>query len=413
MKQLIFFNKAKKLVLNSCKKLKTEMISIKNSLFRITAKNLFSKLTVPNYNNSAKDGFAIKSWATKNASLKNPVYLKIIGTSSSGKKSKFHKKYDKKFSCIKIMTGAPLPKNFDSVIEKELVIKKNGFIKIIKPIKKYSNVRFKGNQLEKNEFLFPKGTRLQPQHIGILISAGINQILTYKIPTVGIITTGNEIVNIDKKPKFGQVKNSNSYVLQSLLQKYNFNFINYGLVKDNFNKIKSVVLKAIKDCDVILISGGISHGEYDLVKPVLKNVGTKSIFWEIRCRPGKPLFFGTKIFNKKKKYIFGIPGNPVANFVQFEVLIKPFLLKLSGRKDFDNKNIFFAFLTKSIKKEPQFKYFLRGKYFVKKNIFFVTPLQNQDSSILKSVVKANCLIILNEQDVELKKGNIVKILLLN
>jgi len=131
------------------------------------------------------------------------------------------------------------------------------------------------------------------------------------------------------------------------------------------------------------------------------------------CRPAKPLFFGIKNFNSKKKFVFGIPGNTISNFVIFEVLIKPFLIKLAGNYNFKEK-IFSAILTKNIKnKELGYKYFLRGKYVFKNNKFYVSPIKNQDSSVLKSIAKSNCLIILNEQYIDLKKGNIVKIQLLD
>jgi molybdopterin molybdotransferase len=410
MKHFIPFDLAIKSCLKTITNIKKFSTSVQNSYSYILAKNYKSKIDLPKFNTSAKDGFAIKSSCTKNVSKKNPVYLKIVGKISAGEPVKnFNIKNN---SCVKIMTGAIVPKNFYAVIHKESVIEENGYIKIFYTIKKFFNLRKKSLQLKKNQLLLKKGTLIRPQEVGLLISAGFSKILVYKKPTIAIITTGNEVVEINKKPNDFQIKDVNSYVLKTLLQKYNFKYINYGLVKDNFFKLKNVISKAITNCDVVLISGGISYGEHDFVKPVLKNLGVKPIFWELRCRPAKPLFFGTKIVNHKKKFVFGIPGNPVSNFVIFEVLIKNFLYTLSGNKNFNSK-IFTAILTKNVKKEFEFKYFLRGNYIFKNNKFYVTPLENQDSSVLKSLTKANCLIILDEQYIEIKKGNIVKIQLLD
>ncbi len=408
MKHYIFFNEAKNIVLSTIRPLKTELVSVKNSLFRVIAQDIKSKYDIPNYNNSAMDGFAVRSKDTLTATKTSPVSLKIIGTMPAGRKLNKKIRYCKDKPCISIMTGSPLPKGFDAVIEKEAVIEENGYIKVFSPVEKFHNIRFHGEDVVRGETVIKKGKLITAAELGMIISCGYKNVKVYTQPRVAIIATGDELVEIEEKISFGKVKNVNSYTLSALVEKNYCIPLNLGIARDNFYMLKRKIKKGLDIADMVLISGGVSHGEYDLVKPVLQSLGAEPHFWEIRERPGKPVFFAT--FNHK--YIFGVPGNVVSNMVVFEMLIKPALLKLSGRGQFIDEPLYDAILKEPIKKKTGLRYFIRGMCEYKDSKFYVRTTGPQGSGILKSMLLANCIIILDEKTGSLSKGDVVKIKLI-
>ncbi len=407
MKQYIKFDEAKNLILRYVKPLGTEYISTRECLFRVVAEDIIAKYDVPNYNNSAMDGFAIKSQETINATKERPVVLKIVDVLPAGKRKKIALKEN---ICLKVMTGSLIPDEFDAVIEKELVEETSGYIKIFNKVEKYRNIRFRAEDIKKGDKLLPKGIFVSPVYHGIIISCGYETLKVYKLPKVGIIATGDELVDIEQQPKEGQVKNVNTYTLTGLVKKLFLPTVCFGIVKDNFNELKKVIRRIIfkENVDVLLISGGVSKGEYDLVKPVLGELGVIPVFWEVRQRPGKPLYFGV-LKDKNMKYIFGIPGNVASNIIVFEMLIKPALIKLTGRNDFDKEEYFEAVLEEDIKKKIGVKTFLRGSCIYKDGKIFVKTTGLQGSGILKSMIGCNCIIILDENISFLQKGAIIKI----
>ncbi len=385
-------------ILRSIKtKASSERVKIKQALGRVLAEDIKSTINVPNYKNSAMDGYAIN---VEDFSQENNIY-KCIGESFAGDP------YTNKVGinkAIKVMTGGLVPDSCNAVIMKELVKIKNNMIEIQSKVVKDQNIRFPGEDIKKNQKVLLKGNEIDEIDIGILASLGIEYIPVYKKPTIGFISTGDELVSIKKSIKPSQVYDSNRYLLHGLLTKYPVAIKDYGVVKDKLASIKKKFDKASSECDVLITTGGVSVGEADFVKDVLTLLGKVS-FWKISVKPGRPLAFG-KI---KNCIFFGLPGNPVSVVVTFNLFVRSAVDKLVGKKN-KNSLALTAELVSDIKKRKGRKEYKRGILISRNKKLFVKTSGSQGSNILSSVKDANCYIELDEQMGQLKKGNSVKVL---
>lgn len=408
MKHNVEFNEALELVLSSINRpLGKDLVDVRQSLWHTCAENVKAKYDVPNYDNSAMDGYAIRSKDTKHATARKPVELKVIGELPAGKAVRLKIAPGE---CVSVMTGSCLPLGADAVIEKESVKVESNIVKIFSPVEPKRNIRFRGEDVKKSEVVIHKGSFITPAVLGMLISCGYDKVKVYIKPKVGVIATGDELVDVGEKVSYGTVRNVNSYTLSGLLETYHFIPINYGIVKDDYKQLKSVVTKALKNCDLVLISGGVSKGDYDFVRPVLLELGVKPIFWQVKQRPGKPVFFGVYHNDGKKLPVFGVPGNVVSNYIVFEMLIKPLLMKLEGRNV--KEQFYSAVSLETIQKKRGLRYFLRGIVEYINGRFYVRTTGPQGSGILKSLVYGNCIIILEEDKDKICKGDLVTVKIL-
>lgn len=403
---MLKFNRAKKIILENIKQLPTETVILsENILHTVLAENIISQENIPNYDNSSMDGYAVKS-----SDIKKPGLLKVIGEIKAG--DIFSKKL-RTGEAVRIMTGAPLPKDTDAVVmienTKEQGPRDARQVKILKPVKKGENIRKAGEDIKKGEMILKTGTVLKPAQIGLLASIGKIKIKTVKTPKVAIITTGNEIVpeSVKKLPK-GKVRNSNLRTLTALLKRDGAIPVNAEKVPDNLAKIKSAIRYTIDTSDAIIISAGISIGKYDFVKSALEQLGAKMFIFQVAIKPGKPFAF-SKIRNVP---IFSLPGNPVSTMVTYEQLVRPAILKMMGKQATVLPNLR-AILQHDICKKYGKKEFLRGFFLKKNNKFFVKSIGAHGSGILKSMSKANCFIVLDEKISFVKNGSQVVIEILN
>jgi molybdopterin molybdotransferase len=356
------------------------------------------------------DGYAVKSSDTEKAT----VLLKVIGEVKAG--DIFSKKL-KTGEAVKIMTGASIPQWADAVVMVENTRAGSEYrtqntehrVQIVKPVKKYENIRKAGEDIRKGEMILKNGTVLNPAQIGLLASIGKTEIKTIKIPKIAIITTGDEIVDasVKKLPK-GKVRNSNLWTLTTLIKRDGANPAHTEKIPDNLEKIKSAIRYAISASDAIIISAGISVGEYDFVKTALKQLGAKLIIFQVAIKPGKPYTF-SKI---RSVPIFSLPGNPVSTMVTYEELVRPAILKMMGKQPTSLPTVK-AIIQNDIYKKHGRKEFIRGVFSKKNNKFFVKSVGAQGSGILKSMSKANCFIVLDEKTSLVKKGSQVVIEILN
>lgn len=362
------------------------------------------------------DGFAIRAKDTIGASKQNPKVLEVIEDVPAGYVAKKNLKTDQ---AIRIMTGAPLPKGADAVIMVEdtkrassIEHRASNFIKIFKEVKKGENVRFAGEDIKRNEIVIKKGALLKAGHIGVLASLGFSKVKVYRKPKVAILATGDELVGIKDKLKPGKIRNSNAYSLYSQVIKTGAIPILLGIAKDKKQDLAKKIKKGLSKADMLLVSGGISVGEYDFVKAVLKNLGTEMKFWKVAMRPGKPLAFGVisatkrggsaRHFGGGKIPVFGLPGNPVSSMVSFELFVRPAILKMLNQNTDERKEVE-AVLEEDIEKKNGFKYFLRANTRWQDGKYFTKTTGPQGSGILKSFVLANSLIILPEDVQSVKR----------
>lgn len=313
---MILFEEALEIVKESAKIKDTEKIGFMDSLNRVLAEDVKSDMQMPPFDKSAVDGYACRR-----ADMLN--ILEIIEIIPAGKAPQ---KTVGKNQCSKIMTGAPVPEGADVVlmVEDTEDISEN-CIKYQKDNVK-DNVCYLGEDVKKGEVLLPKGTLIKPQHIAVLATTGCVEPLVYQKVKVGVISTGDELVEPDITPAVSQIRNSNAYQLLSQAEFMGVEAHYIGIALDTEESTHEMLLKAFKDNDVILLSGGVSMGDFDHVPKVLKELGVKIKFKSVAVQPGRPTVFGVR----EKQLIFGLPGNPVSSFVQFELMVKPLVYQLMG-----------------------------------------------------------------------------------
>ena len=331
------------------------------------------------------DGYAITSEDIKNACESSPVELVVIDTVRAGDFPNFT--VGPKES-VKIMTGAPLPKGTDSVVKIEDTEEKNKIVKIKKPAGPGNNLRYKGEEIKKGEIALEKGHELKPPSLGFIAELEIKNIKVYRKPKLALLITGGELIGLDEDLKPGKIRDTNSVILKSALSHEKVELCYVDRVKDEFSDIEKNLEKNLENCDVVIITGGVSVGEYDYVKDVLKNLGVQTVFWRVSQRPGGPMFFG----KKDNILFFGLPGNPASSLVCFYEYIRPSLHRMIGKSNFFLLEVE-AILLEEVSKKIGKTQFLRGLLTKKDKTFQVRPSGLQGSHILKSFAGSNCLII--------------------
>jgi len=392
---LILFEEAREKILKKTKALPVVKKNILDSLDYVLAEDIRSQVNTPPFNNSAMDGFAVRASDTKKANNRCPARLKIIEDLPAGKMTK---KKVKRGEAIRIMTGAPMPAGADSVLIVEDTIVKGDQVALFKPVVKSDNIRLAGEDIKKGERILKKGTLIRPQEMGILASLGKKQVKVTRKPRVAIISTGDELVPIDKPLKPGKIRDSNRYSLRGQISKAGGEIIDLGIVSDEEKKVTKRIKEASSQADVILTTGGVSVGDYDFVNTVLGKLG-QIYFWKVNIKPGKPFVFGLI----KGKPLFGLPGNPVSSMVVFDQFVRPSLLKMAGRKKLFRKRET-AIVQDNIRKKLGRREFVRGKLRFEKGRYLAHAAGPQGSGILKSMSLADGLIILPEGKGNIKKG---------
>lgn len=398
---MISVDTALEIILSSTRVItRSEKSDILNCSGRFLFQDVISLYNIPLKNNSAMDGYAVKTDDINSASANNPVCLKIIDEIQAG--NEFTGDRLQQGNAIRIMTGAPIPEGADSVIPFEKTEESEKIVKIFTNTNKYENIRFAGEDIRKGDTALKKGSLVNSAEIGILASMNLREIEVYKKPEVGIISTGNELSE-PGEVYTGNVINSNAYVLYSEVKKNGGNPNYSGIVKDEYNEVKNKFLQLLKN-DIIISSGGVSMGKYDFIPDVLKEIGVNIKIRTIAMQPGKPVIFGTV----ENKLFFGLPGNPVSVMVSFIQFVRPALLKMAGSNNV-NKPVLKAQITENFSKKKGRKHFVRGIFSIKEGKIFVSTTGPQGSGILTSMSNANCLIILPEEKDLIKSGDYVLI----
>jgi molybdopterin molybdotransferase len=395
---MISYSEANKIIEEELRKLeiKTELVGLLESTNRILAEDIISDINLPPFTNSAVDGYAIKFNEEVNK-------WKIIGEIGAGN----YKDYEIGDGlAVSIMTGGKMPPYGDSVIPIEDVIIENDKIELKgnSTYKKGMNIRKAGSDLLSNEIAINKNIIIKPKHIAVAATCGKTELKVFRKVKIGVLATGDELIDISETPGKDKIRSSNVYSILSAIKEFNQIGVDLGIAKDDKNEIRKRIEKFIEsDIDILVTSGGVSVGKYDYVKNVLEESGVKINFWRVNIKPGKPLLFGTYGNNNKTKIIFGLPGNPVSCLVNFILFIKNNMLKTLGVIEDQS---FIAELAEAIFKKDNKKHFMRGFY--KKDSdgnIFVNRVGTQSSGNLAEMGKSNCLIIFDEDKIKLNKGD--------
>ena len=378
----------------------TELVNLKNTLNRISGENIISSINVPAHSNSAVDGYAINFKEYSNGNRK----FNIIGKSSAG--HPFNKKVQK-LNSIRVLTGAILPPNLDTIIMEEDCKIINNILTLPDNVKKGINYRYLGEDIKKNSIVYKKGHKIKPQDIGVLASLGIKRIRAYKALKIAIFSSGDELVNVGKPLNKGQIYDSNREMIIAFLSKLGFLVTDLGILKDKSDVIENKLKKASINNDLIITSGGMSLGDEDHIKNIIDNKG--SIYaWRLAIKPGRPVGFG--MFNKCP--IIGLPGNPAAAFITFLVVAIPILKQMSGQL-VNKYNLIpitsdFYYTKKKGRKE-----FIRVKLINKKNKLTAQKFPKAGAGILTSTTWSSGIGILDEKVEEIKPGDKINYLSFN
>lgn len=377
-----------------------ETLALHDSLGRVLAADITSPANVPNYDNSAMDGYALK------ASDLALARLKVIGTAFAGRA------FDGKVGdgeCVRIMTGAAMPIGTDTVVMQERVVTDDAFINISEPPKPQANVRYAGEDLKLGQTVLAKGHLMRPADLGLIASLGIAEVSAYRKLKVAFFSTGDELVGLGKQLNTGQVYDSNRYTLLGMLTRLGVEVIDLGAIADDPVALEATLLNAAKQADVVITSGGVSVGEADYMKLLLAKHG-QVMFWKVSMKPGRPLAYG-KVGNA---HYFGLPGNPVAVMVTFYQFVRDALLRLMGQSTPVPLPMFQVQCTQPIRKLTGRTEFQRGILFTDTDgIWRVKPTGAQGSSLLSSMSLANCFIVLDDSVGNLDAGAIVQVQVLD
>ena len=385
----------------------TEEVEIFQSLGRIVADDVISPIDVPPHDNSAMDGFAFKDQQLSSA---ENITLKVVGTALAGKAWQGQVKPGE---CVKIMTGAIMPDGLDTVIPQELCqsVTPESIQFASHILKTGDNRRLRGEDIAKGKPALKQGARITPAAAGLLASLGLPKVSVYRTLRVAYFSTGDEILSLGEALREGAVYDSNRYTIAGLLKDLGCQMIDMGVVKDDPQLLENAFTKAAVHADAIITSGGVSVGEADFTKAMMKKLGDV-VFWKIAMRPGRPMAVGRITQGHRSAVLFGLPGNPVAVMVTFLAFVKPALLQMMG-STLSPTPLMRARTQEVLRKKPGRTEYQRG--IVTRNAdgeLEVITTGNQGSGVVSSMVQANALIVLQHTQSTAQVGDWVDVLML-
>jgi len=382
--------KALKIILSHAHPFGLEKIDTAKALGCVLAENIRSDIDIPPFNRCAMDGFAMNSQDPSKV-------LKVIEDIPAGK---VPQKGIKPGQCARIMTGAMLPQGADKVVKIENTEPLGADRVRITAQDKKNHVAHIGEDVRRGQIVLKKGRRIRPQEVAMLATVGRTKVAIYRRPKVAVISTGSELVESRQKPQPGQIRNSNSSMLLAQLKKRGIDGEYLGIAKDRFAETQRLVNEGLAQADVLLLSGGVSVGDYDFVRDVLRNCGIKILFDRVAIQPGKPTVFGVK----GKKWVFGLPGNPVSVLIVFELLVGPAIDKAAGCKyqsEFFKVRLLQDFQRQDAKRELY--------YPVKIKPGGAMPLEYHGSAHMQALIQADGIMKIKRGVKHLREGAVIDV----
>ena len=371
-----------------------ELLSLPTTLGRVLAEDVRAETDVPPTANSAVDGYAvagadIPATGTRELVVAGELAAGAIFAGALGRNQ-----------ALRIMTGAPMPAGADTVYLQEHVERRGDRV-VVGPMTAGSNVRLRGEDVRAGAVVLSAGSVLRPQEIGVAASLGLAQLLVRQRPRVAILSTGDEVAEPGTVRKPGQIFDSNRFSLRGLVEAAGAEAVDDGIVPDQFDELHVRLIRAAEHADVVLTSGGVSVGDYDLVKSVLQQAGGID-FWQVAMQPGRPLAAGSI----GRAHFFGLPGNPVASMLTFHLFVRPALWRLAGRRELFAQP-FHATAAEPLSKKTGRREFKRGILSWAGSRWEVRTTGPQGSGILTSMTAANCFIVIEEERGDVEAGETV------
>ena len=400
---MVTIEEARKLILEASRPLAVEEIGISDCYGRVLAESIMAQAAVPPFDNSSMDGFALQAADTSAATEDLPARLVLVETIAAGRTSS---RLLARGETARIMTGAPLPPGADAVVEQEAAATGADHVLIMRAVDPGTNVRFAGEDLAVGDLVLSPGDSLGPAEIGMLASLGFPRVRVHRLPRVAILATGSELVEVDQPLAPGQIRNSNSYTAEAQCRQLGLSPVRLGIAPDDYMVTRDMMERGLS-YDVLITSGGVSVGEFDFVKDVQDALGVERRLWQVAMKPGKPLSFGVH----GTTLVFGVPGNPVASMVSFELFVRPALLRLMGHSKVLRPTLK-AELAEDAPNRFGRVHVMRVRAWREGNRWKVSSTGPQGSGILRSMVHANGLVFIPAEARGLRAGDEVDLILL-
>jgi molybdopterin molybdotransferase len=322
-------DEALKLIFDHSPVLGEDRVALAQSVDRVLAANVRAQVALPPFDNSAMDGFALRAADLSGATPQNPVELTVLETVRAGETGILAVNTGE---AVRIMTGAPLPRGADSVVMVEMTEPgAGGKVRLAQATRTRSHVRAHGEDVLEGSMLLEKGALLRPYDIALLAAQGITEIAVVRQPRVAVLATGDELVDYREEPAPGRIRNSNGPALLAALSRWGVPALDLGIAPDEPAALRAALAAALPRADALVVTGGVSVGDFDFTKSVFAELGLREVFWKVAIKPGKPLYFGVlEAPGSAPKLAFGLPGNPIAALVCLEEFVRPALEKLQG-----------------------------------------------------------------------------------
>jgi len=403
---MIDYSVARDLVLAAAKALPAELIPLSQALGRTLARDIKAREDIPPFTKATMDGFAVRASDTAAAGPggPGPVDLEVVADLPAGR---LPRKAVGPGQAVRIMTGAPLPAGADAVVMVEDTESRGQAVTVRRKVDPGDNLGLAGEDLRKGETAVERGALIGPAEIGMLAAAGLARVPATRRPRLAVIATGDEIVEPGQPKRRGQIRNSNGPALTAMAAAAGAEASYLGIARDKSASLGARLARA-KGADILVLSGGVSVGDYDLVKAGLEEAGVRPVFWRVRIKPGKPVFFGVR----GRQLVFGLPGNPTSSMVTFHLFVRPALDRLLGRAATGPVSAK-AYLDAAIALKPGRTQFLRGLLTGRGPALMVVPYEDQRSGVLRSMVRGRVLIVVPADVARIEAGGEVEILFMD
>jgi len=389
---------AKRIILERCTRGSTEVITLEEAYGRVLAQKAVSPVDVPDEDKSAIDGFAFNT-----ASLKElPARLKVIGETPAGARERLKVEVGE---AAYVATGGVIPEGADAAVRIEDARVEGDEVVIDFPVERGTLINFRGSEIKRGETLLQEGELLNWQKVALLAHAGIYRIRVFQKVKVGIITTGTEVLEPEEPHRRGTVRNTNFYALKGLLESSGAEVAYLGKVRDDGEELKRTLEEGFNSCQIVVTTGGVSKGKYDLVKEVVKELGVELLFTQTNVRPGRPLTFGIK----GNRLFFGLPGYPTATVVNALEFLLPAVRKTTGRRDYENRYLP-AVAGERMRSRRGRVDFVRVILQWEGNCLKAFPLKDQQTSNYLSTARAEGFAVIGRERGEVKPGERVEVL---
>ena len=384
-------------VLGAARALGAHSVPLAEAVGRCVASDLVAQFDSPMFDNSAVDGFAVRSVEL----ISLPVSLRVATDVYAGDDPL--RAICNPGTCVRTMTGAPIAQGADAVVMKEDVVLSDGTATFALPVTSGHMVRRRGEEFKKGDLLVKRGTVVTPPVLALFASQGCTSVSVHRAPRVGIVATGDELARPGSALGPGQIYESNSYALSAAASSLTRHSLGTVSVGDDRDATKRALLSLLGECEVIVVSGGASVGEKDFVREVCLQNGVREVFWRVAMKPGKPVFFG---IHENGALVFGLPGNPVSSQVVFEVLVAPAIRKMCGH-DRPVKPLESVVLGSCIKRSPGRREFLRAKTRIERGRVIAEPVERQGSHMASGIAEADRLIVVPADADCIEAGSLV------